>query len=131
MKRTIPRRMLAHSRTLRRNATNAEALLWSCLRSGQLAGFKFRRQHPIGHFILDFYCHKGKLSIELDGSQHATLEQADYDESRTLQLNSRGIRVLRFWDNEVFENLEGVLQVIFEALTSTLSRNGRGSAPPP
>jgi very-short-patch-repair endonuclease len=79
----------------------------------------------VGRFIVDFYCHEAKLAIELDGGGHAEQNQADYDWERTLELKSEGIRVLRIWDNDVFENLEGVLEVILDALTPTLSQRER------
>ena len=106
------------ARRLRREATDVERLLWHALRA-RLIGWKFRRQHPIGKRIIDFACPQAKLAIELDGSQHA-LEQ-DADEQRTAELMRYGYRVLRFWNNEVLENLEGVLITIDHAL---------GDAPP-
>jgi very-short-patch-repair endonuclease len=83
----------------------------------------------MGNFILDFYCQDAKLAIEIDGGQHADGAQLVYDKRRTAQLKSKGIRVLRFWNNEVLQNLEGVLEVIAETLrtlTPTLSQRERG-----
>jgi len=99
--------------------------LWRRLRNRQLAGAKFRRQHAVGRFILDFYCYEAGLAIELDGGGHAEKEQADYDRERTAELKSKGVRVIRFWDNEVLQNMEGVLDAILDALTPTLSQRER------
>jgi very-short-patch-repair endonuclease len=98
---------------LRRELTPAERKLWSHLRSGQL-GVDFRRQHAIGSYITDFCCVKKKLIIELDGGQH--LEQEAYDNERTTFLASKGYRILRFWNNNVLNDLDGVMRVILEAL---------------
>ena len=91
--------------------TDAEQKLWSTVRNRQLAGLKFRRQVPIGAYIVDFYCHECRLVLELDGSQH--LAQLEYDDIRTCFLQAQGIRVLRFWNNEILSNIEGVLQQIY------------------
>jgi very-short-patch-repair endonuclease len=109
------------SRELRNNATPAERKLWQHIRNRQLSGTRFNRQVPIGPFICDFAARTAKLIIELDGGQHAvrTVE----DERRTKFLASRGYRVLRFWNNDVLENVEGVLTVIQEALTNRPSPN--------
>ncbi|MDX2129904.1 MAG: type ISP restriction/modification enzyme [Chloroherpetonaceae bacterium] len=115
-KRKLPENLLQTARELRKNATDAEKLMWSLLRNRQLNGYKFRRQHPFGRFILDFYCHESKLCVELDGGQHAEKNQAEYDAARTEVLNQNGIRVIRFWNNEVFTNTEGVLMNIIEHL---------------
>jgi very-short-patch-repair endonuclease len=104
------------SRRLRREQTNVEALLWSQLRDGRLNGYKFRRQFPIDRFIADFCCVRSKLVLELDGEQHA--EQMVRDAKRTEALAARGYRVLRFWDNEVLTNMDGVLEKILEELTA-------------
>jgi very-short-patch-repair endonuclease len=107
--------MKARSRELRNEPTEAEKKLWAHLRRVQL-GAKFRRQHPLGPFILDFYCHGAKLAVEVDGGGHSEKEQAEYDAERTDALSAEGIRVLRFWNSEVMENIEGVLEKIREAL---------------
>jgi ATP-dependent helicase HrpA len=114
----LPEVLLTHARELRKNATNAENLLWQLLRRNQLNGFGFRRQHPLGSYILDFYCHEVKLAIELDGGQHTEDAQHKHDEKRSVWLKEQGITVLRFWNNEVFTNTEGVLQKVYEWLSS-------------
>jgi class 3 adenylate cyclase/very-short-patch-repair endonuclease/tetratricopeptide (TPR) repeat protein len=103
------------ARRLRRDQTQAERRLWAHLRDRRLNGAKFRRQHSIGPFIADFCCPERGLVVELDGGQHASREEAD--RRRTAFLMQRGYRVLRFWDNEVMENIEAVLQRIAEALS--------------
>jgi very-short-patch-repair endonuclease len=105
------------ARELRKNMTDTERRLWRSLRYRQLDGAKFRRQAPIGRYIVDFVCFERRLVIELDGGHHA--EQIARDEERTRWLNSQGFRVLRFWDNQVFEDLDAVLQVIWDALKAT------------
>ncbi len=95
---------------LRQDATEVEKKLWGALRSRQLEGYKFRRQHPIDQYIADFVCLEERLVIELDGGQHA--DRVNEDKSRTAYLESQGFRIIRFWNNEVIENLEGVLTAI-------------------
>lgn len=102
------------SRFLRRNQTEAERRLWARLRARQLDGAKFRRQHSIGPFITDFCCPEHGLVIELDGGQHTVQEEAD--QRRNAYLAWRGYRMLRFWNNEVMEDIKAVLQRIAEAL---------------
>jgi very-short-patch-repair endonuclease len=116
VKLPLPPEFLARVRALRRQATDAEVLLWQLLRNRQLGGVKFRRQQPVGKFILDFYAYEFKLAIELDGGDHAKPSQARYDAGRTLALEAEGIRVLRFWNNELLSNPEAVLQRIWDAL---------------
>ena len=101
-------------RKLRKLATPQEIILWSRLRNNQL-GYKFRRQHSIGKYIIDFYCPKKRLIVEIDGSQHLET-QHDYDIERDKYLESLGFEVLRFWDNDVNNNLEGVLLKIIDNL---------------
>ncbi|MDD5057913.1 MAG: DUF3418 domain-containing protein [Sideroxydans sp.] len=122
----LPEELLTHARELRKKATDAENLLWQLLRRNQLHGLGFRRQHPLGAFILDFYCHQAKLAIELDGGQHAEDAQLKHDEKRSAWLKTQGISVLRFWNNEVLTNTEGVLHRIMEALEANPLPN-----PPP
>jgi very-short-patch-repair endonuclease len=106
--------MLRYARSLRKNPTNAERLLWQHLRRRRLAGFRFRRQHSIGPYICDFACLEAAIVVELDGSQH--VEQSDYDERRDAFLRSQGYRVLRFWNNDVLVQINVILETIFEAL---------------
>ena len=109
------------SRELRRNATPAERMLWAHLSNRQVLGVRFNRQVPIGPFICDLVARTPKLIIELDGGQHAV--RTAQDEQRTSFLASRGYRVLRFWNNDVLENVDGVLSVIEEALQDRPSPN--------
>lgn len=102
------------ARTLRKNATDPERLLWSRLRRRQVADFKFRRQRPFGPYVCDFICLEARVVVELDGSQH--VDQKAYDEQRDEFFRSYGLRVLRFWNGDVLSNTEGVLETIFEAL---------------
>ena len=99
------------ARKLRRTPTDAEMRLWSRLRRKQLEGFRFRRQHPLGPFVVDFFCAAAKLIVEVDGGQHAN----DGD-ARTRWLEARGYRVIRFWNNAVLANTEGVLSTILGTL---------------
>ncbi|MDE2087423.1 MAG: endonuclease domain-containing protein, partial [Xanthomonadaceae bacterium] len=94
----------------------AEQKLWRLLRNRQMQGWKFRRQHEVDRYIADFACPDAGSIVELDGSQHG--EQVIYDETRTRKLETMGYRVLRFWDNDVLTNIEGVLEVILAALAS-------------
>jgi very-short-patch-repair endonuclease len=103
-----------NSRKLRRDQTSAEARLWRALRAHQAGDVHFRRQHAVGNYIVDFCAPRRKLVIEVDGRQH--LEQQEYDNRRTAFLESRGYRVLRFWNHDVMKNLDGVMMVILEAL---------------
>ena len=95
--------------TLRGHLTPAEANLWSCLKSAQLAGRKFRRQHSIGAYIVDFYCPEERLVIELDGAGHFTSSGNLHDAARTAHLNSLGIQVLRFENKVIWSDLDGIL----------------------
>jgi very-short-patch-repair endonuclease len=101
--------LIARAKELRRPLTPAEAKLWHKLKTKQFYGLKFRRQHPIHRFILDFYCHEQRLVIEVDGDSHAEPAQQSYDQARTEWLNQQGLRVLRFSNREIEDNLEGVL----------------------
>ena len=101
---------------MRGNPTEAEKKLWSVLRLQQIDGHRFRRQHPIGVYVVDFVCLAEKLVIEVDGGQHA--ERRKRDDVRTDWLELSGYRVLRFWNNEVMGNIDGVAQTILAALQS-------------
>ena len=96
------------ARTLRRNATDAEAKLWQCLRNRQLGNLKFRRQATIGYHVVDFLCAEKRLVVELDGGQHTP----ERDAARTAKLNAAGYRVIRFWNNDALGNTDAVLEVI-------------------
>ena len=123
----VPVPLLEAARALRKSITDAEQLMWHCLRQKQLGGFRFRRQHPFERFVLDFYCCEAKLAVELDGGQHNEPEAIVRDTERTAFLEQHGIQVIRFWNNKVFQNLEGVLQSVYDA---SLRRTGRGESPP-
>jgi ATP-dependent helicase HrpA/adenine-specific DNA-methyltransferase len=99
------------ARALRQNPTDAESRLWRHLRGKQMEGIRFRRQQPIGPYIVDFFCAEARLIVEVDGGQHA--EDSD---TRTRWLEARGYRVIRFWNNDVLSNTEGVLTMILRAL---------------
>jgi very-short-patch-repair endonuclease len=106
---------------LRKESTPAEAKLWSRIRNDQL-GVTFRRQHAVGNYIPDFCSPKAKLIIELDGSQH--LEQEEYDQERTKHLELLGYRVIRFWNNDVMNNIDGVILAIIHSMDKDASSNG-------
>lgn len=99
---------------LRQNQTEAEARLWSHLRSHRMANVHFRRQHNIGNYIVDFCAPRKKIIVEVDGGQH--LEQQEYDAQRTLFLEECGYRVLRFWNSDVMKNIDSVLDEIYRVL---------------
>jgi very-short-patch-repair endonuclease len=97
---------------LRHNQTEPERILWNKLKNKRLAGYKFFRQYSIDHYILDFYCPRAKLGIELDGSHHAEDEIAEYDRIRTIHIESHGIKILRFWNSDIHTRLQDVLEAI-------------------
>jgi methylase of polypeptide subunit release factors len=109
---------ISKANELRKNSTDTEKKLWSHLRNKQLAGYKFRRQQSIGPFIVDFICNDNQLIIELDGGQHNESTNKEYDKWRTVYLESAGYHVMRFWNNEITENLEGAIEVILNFLHS-------------
>lgn len=96
-------------RELRRNQTDAERAFWSRVRNKQFFGMRFFRQYSIGPYILDFYCPALKLAVELDGGQHNQTEAREYDTARSEFLNTHGIEVIRFWNDEILREIEGVL----------------------
>ena len=104
------------ARRLRRQKTTEEKQLWLALRAGRFAGFKFRREHPLGEYFLDFYCPTAKLSVELDGFHHGLPHQQLHDIKRKLFLDTQGIQELRFWNHQWQQNREGVLLEIWNAL---------------
>ena len=102
------------TRQLRREMSEAERQLWRHLRGRQMGGCKFRRQYPLGHYVVDFVCLEARLIIEVDGGQHA--DQVDYDQWRTEWLEQQGFQVLRFWNHEVLNHIEGVKAAIWQVL---------------
>lgn len=116
--KSVNRPSTAKARTLRRRFTDAELKLWNHLRGRQIGGEKFRRQQPLGRYVVDFVCLEKKLIVEVDGGQHAAPE---YDRERTLWLESEGFRVIRFWNNEVLKDQEGVLDAIYKELKNSPS----------
>ena len=112
--RGASRELVEQARRFRKEQTTAEELLWEVLRDRQLDGIKFRRQHPMARFILDFYCSSARLVIELDGAVHDL--QQERDEARTSALEGRGLRVIRFRNEEVFDALPSVLERILAAV---------------
>jgi very-short-patch-repair endonuclease len=104
------------ARRLRTNATGAESILWDTLRNRKFAEAKFRRQHPLGRYIADFYCHETLLVIELDGNVHDEVDQAEYDAVRQKEIEERGLTVLRLKNEEVIRDLSTTLEIIAEVL---------------
>jgi len=121
---SVPPALLERARELRRHGTTAEAILWECLRDRQLAGAKFRRQHVIGPYIADFYCHEARLVIEVDGGVH--LEQQTQDQERQASLEAQGYRVMRFTNERVLADTDTVLAEIAAALPSPAGRGAGG-----
>ena len=119
---------LAKAKRLRRDLTDAERRLWSILRDSKLEGAKFRRQQPIGPFIADFVCQDQKLIVEADGGQH---QESAMDVRRTAFLESKGYRLLRFWNNDILENLEGVAQLIATAVSTPHPARALRESPSP
>lgn len=115
---------ILRAKQLRANSTDAERILWRELRSRQLYGCKFRRQQPLGRFIVDFVCLEKRLVIELDGGHHNEAEQARNDAGRAQWLTNNGFRVLRFWDHEVLKELDALKEAVAEALRVGSPRRG-------
>jgi very-short-patch-repair endonuclease len=111
-------KLIKYARELRKNSTPQERRLWSFLKASRFYEFKFRRQYPIENYIVDFCCVKAKFVIELDGGQHSNPEDAAYDKARDDFLKKSGYRVLRIWNNDVDNNLEGVGEKIYEMLVN-------------
>lgn len=118
MHHEAPASSFAKAQKLRENQTEAESLLWEKLSNKQLNDLKFRRQHPLGVYILDFYCHQYKLAIEVDGEYHLSKDQILIDEERTQNLECSGIMVIRFTNQQVISNLEQVLQEIIKQINN-------------
>jgi very-short-patch-repair endonuclease len=115
MEKTKPTPRL-RAKALRGRLTNAEMILWSRLRHEAINGRRFRRQHPIGPYIADFACLTVRLVVEVDGATHASADEIAHDRQRDACLSKRGFRVLRFWNREIYDNLDGVLNVIWNAV---------------
>jgi len=115
-------RLYQYGRELRKELTEAEKLLWAELRNRKLNGLKFRRQHPLDKFIVDFYCNEKKLVVELDGSVHDEKINKEYDEARTAMLAGLNVFVLRFRNEEVINNMQNVLERI-RTIADMLNRN--------
>ncbi len=127
----LPENIKNFARSLRKTATDAENLMWQLLRKNQMLGYGFRRQHPLGNYVLDFYCHQARLVVELDGGQHDDPKQRTHDEKRTAWLAAQGLTILRFWNNDVLANTEGVAQSIFDWLQENLPPSPTSSTPSP
>lgn len=110
---------IIRARELRKNMTDAERKLWNHLRNRQLGDLKFRRQHPIGKYVVDFVCFEKKIVIEVDGSQH--LENRIYDAERTEWLQKQGFKVIRVWNNDVLNEIEAVLEELYEEIINYTS----------
>ncbi len=104
--------IFANAKSLRENMTETEKLLWQYLRNKQIEGLRFKSQHPIGRYIADFYCHKAKLVIEVDGGYHNKSEQKEYDENRNSIMESYGIKVIRFTNDEIINKINWVIEFI-------------------
>jgi very-short-patch-repair endonuclease len=126
-----PDKTVIRARALRRQMSLPEVLLWQALRKGALAGLRFRRQHPMGPYILDFYCAFARLAVEVDGFAHDTAVRTQHDERRTMWLAQRGVSVLRIRADDVLQNerMEGVLLSIDRAARTP--SGSRRSPPPP
>jgi very-short-patch-repair endonuclease len=111
--------IIERAKELRKSMTAAENYLWQQLRRNNMNDYRFRRQHPIWRFIVDFYCHSEKLVIEIDGDIHETADQRERDENRTFELEKRGLRVVRFSNRQVLEENELVLKTIWLHLQET------------
>ncbi|NJC42714.1 very-short-patch-repair endonuclease [Brevundimonas alba] len=125
-----PKLTIARARELRRRPSLPEALLWARLRGQRLAGLRFRRQHPVGPYILDFYCVAVRLAVEVDGRVHDDPDRQAHDERRTNWLNGQGIQVLRIAAMSVFQNMDGVLEGIRLRAADPLHHAAHGPPPP-
>jgi very-short-patch-repair endonuclease len=104
-----PRQTIKRARQLRRKLTLPEGLMWIALRGRKLAGLRFRRQHPMGPYILDFYCDEARLAVEIDGESHSHPDRMRHDERRTIWLEARGVRVVRLAARDVLADMDAVL----------------------
>ena len=104
------------ARNLRKTSTIQEKRMWNLLKNRQFYNLKFKRQQPIGNYIVDFICKEAKIIIEIDGGQHNNSKNIEYDNIRTEFLNSLGYKVIRFWNNEIYENIDGVMSKLKEEI---------------
>jgi very-short-patch-repair endonuclease len=114
------------ARELRKKSTPAEKLLWGYLRNNNIKSIKFRRQHPVCGFIIDFYCKKARLGIELDGSVHLDADQRELDQQRTSELEASGIQIIRFWNQEIMDNIDKVLDRIYQTAEKRMIKRPKG-----
>jgi very-short-patch-repair endonuclease len=112
-----------HAKVMRKNLTKAEAVIWSKIKGKNLNGHHFRRQHPIGPFIVDFACVEGMVVLEIDGGTHMTSEGIAKDARRTAFLEGEGWHVVRVWNNQVYDNRDGVLRALGEIVTARVEAN--------
>jgi very-short-patch-repair endonuclease len=119
----LPEELREFARKLRENQTDAERLLWLLLRNRRVAGFKFRRQDPVGQFVVDFHCRQAGLGVEIDGGGHNEDATAIKDARRTELLEKHGVHIIRFWNNEILKQTEAVLEKIYLTL---LERSNNG-----
>lgn len=124
--RSYPHYPVELARKLRKESTQPEAILWQQLRNRKLRNLKFKRQHRIGRYIVDFYCRELKLAVELEGGVHEIPDQKEHDAVRFEELQTRGLRILRFKNEEVLNNLDAVLIQISNLTPLPLSQFGRG-----
>ncbi len=111
------------ARNLRRNSTIQERRLWNLLKNRQFYNLKFKRQQPIGNYIVDFICVEAKLIVEIDGGQHNSDENIVLDQIRTEYLNSLGYKVVRFWNQDIYRNIDGVLERLYEEVSPLISED--------
>ena len=119
------KRLKPISRILRRNATEAERILWSRLRCKQVSGVQFYRQKPLLGYVVDFYCAAARLVVEIDGSQHLTAESKSADQARDAALSRQGLRVLRFDNLQILNDLDAVMGVVYRVVEDSIVSNGR------
>jgi very-short-patch-repair endonuclease len=132
----MPTKRLIHlARQLRKTSTDAERRIWHYVKSGRLSGYAFRRQHPMGNYIADYYCHSARLVIELDGDQHGEDRAMEYDRRRTDAMEQSGVEVIRFTNHEVMKDGESVALTILREderrIEQRRERLGGGTPPPP
>jgi very-short-patch-repair endonuclease len=123
MNKKLDPQLLIFAKSMRHSSTNAEQLMWQLLRAKRFMNLKFRRQHVIASYIVDFYCHEIGLVIELDGSQHGTDDAIEYDAERTKFLEALGLRVVRYWNNEVLLETDDVLDDLWKVCLGLKSKN--------